>query len=171
MTLLVRYVLLLSALLFSATALSQDISGNYTLDVVQNPGAQDCVWSGNLNLAQSGGNPGSFSGSANVNIVSGPCPNIGGAVSGTINGTTLSIGVAVSGLGNATFTGNVVGGGNLSGTWSGLGVTGTWLALPIVAPPPAPVATAVPVLPLWGLLLLPLFIVGLAARMGFKRRV
>lgn len=165
---LFKSALLLTALLFSTAALSQDISGDYTLDVIQDPGFQDCVWSGNLALTQTGGNPGSFSGSASVSIVSGPCPDIAGSVSGTINGSALSIGVAVGGLGNATFTGSVAGPGSLSGTWSGLGVTGTWSAAEVAAPVPAPNATAVPVLPLWGLLLLPLILVGLVAKLGFR---
>ncbi len=162
-----RGVLLLGALLFSAAALSQDISGNYTLNVSQNPGAQDCVWSGDLALNQSGGNPGSFSGTADVSVTNGPCPDIDGAISGTINGTALSIGVAVGGLGNATFTGSVTGPGALSGTWSGLGITGTWSATAAAAPAPSE-ASPVPVMPAWALLLLAVLVCGLAARVGFR---
>ena len=56
------------ALLFSASTLGQDISGNYRLDVQQDPGASDCVWSGALQMTQTGGNPGTFNGTGSANV-------------------------------------------------------------------------------------------------------
>lgn len=131
----------------ATTSWAQDITGDYALTVSQDPGADDCVWEGNLNLVQSGGNPGTFTGAASVAIVSGPgpCSGFSGSVTGSITGSTLTIGVGISGLGTATFTGAVVGPDDLSGTWSGLGLTGTWSAARL------PASHAVPAAPLWAL--------------------
>ena len=145
-----------------STAFAQDISGNYTLDVQQDPGASDCVWRGSLTLVQSGGNPGSFTGDASVTVVSGPCLDFSGSVSGSINGSNLTIGVGVSGVGTATFTGMVTGPDNIAGTWSGLGLTGTWAAARAMA-------NSIPATPLWLLSILALTLPLIARR--FLQRV
>ncbi len=132
--------------LVAVPALSQDITGVYDLTVAQDPGADDCIWEGSLNLVQSGGNPGSFTGSAAVTLVSGGglCTDFAGTVSGSISGSTLTIGVGVSGLGTATFTGSVIGPEDIAGSWSGLGLTGTWSASRASA-------SAIPATPAWAL--------------------
>ena len=71
-------ILFLCALFSSATLYAQEVTGSYTLSISQNPGASDCVWAGDLDLIQSGGNPGTFTGTAAVTIVSGPCPGFSG---------------------------------------------------------------------------------------------
>lgn len=143
------YILLAVLSLFSATTYAQDVTGNYDLTVEQDPGADDCVWSGNLNLVQSGGNPGMFTGSASVTVVSGgiTCAPFSGNVTGTINGMVLTIGVGVGALGTVTFNGNVMG-NNVGGAWSGLGVTGTWNGVAAAA------SNAIPTAPIWALALM-----------------
>ena len=161
MTNLIRGLVIAFSVLASPLTLAQDISGNYTLDISQDPGADDCVWEGDLTLNQTGGNPGSFSGSAAVTVVSGPCFPFSGTVTGTINGTVLDIGVGVSGLGTAVFTGNVTGSGDLSGTWAGLGLTGVWSA---AREEEREGLAAVPTMTTWSLLALMLLMVGVALR-------
>tara|TARA_R110001592_G_scaffold357416_1_gene660564 strand:+ start:124248 stop:124760 length:513 start_codon:yes stop_codon:yes gene_type:complete len=160
-------ILFLCALFSSATLYAQEVTGSYTLSISQNPGASDCVWAGDLDLIQSGGNPGTFTGTAAVTIVSGPCPGFSGEVSGTISGSALEIGVAVSGLGNATFSGTVTGPNDLEGTWSGLGITGIWSAVRVASVPDS--VTAIPTLPQWALLLLIALIAGFALRYSSRR--
>ena len=154
------------AIFSSSAPYAQDVSGIYTLSVSQNPGADDCVWAGDLELVQSSGNPGPFSGTASLSPVSGPCPGFSGGITGTINGSALTIGVGVSGLGTATFSGSVTGPGSLGGTWSGLGLTGIWSAV-LAATPMG--AAAIPTLPQWALLLLIALIVGFAFRYSQRR--
>ena len=158
---IIRQLLIVCTFLGSASLYAQDVTGDYTLNVSQDPGASDCVWEGDLSLIQSGGNPGTFTGSASLSPVSGPCPGFSGTVSGTINGSALEIGVAVGGLGNATFSGTVVGPNDLAGTWSGLGFTGIWSAVRDVV---RNNATEVPTLTQWSLLLLVALVVGFALR-------
>lgn len=173
---LIRYSLLIFAALLSSSLQAQDITGDYILDIRQDPGAADCIWDGDLNIVQTGGNPGSFSGTADVTLVSGACIGFSGVLTGTINGSALTIGVGLSGLGTATFSGSVVNADRIAGTWAGLGLTGTWAAdrVPVVAPPTptpndnAPDPTAVPALPIGGLILLSLLIAGIGARFGGK---
>ncbi len=164
-------VVLLFAI-FSSTALfAQDISGDYSLSASGNPGA--CVWSGELSLTQSGGNPGTFVGTASANVVSGPCISFSGSVSGNINGSTLDFGVGVGGGGSVAFDGTVTG-GNLSGTWSGFNAAGTWSASPVAAPTPTPPtptptptpggSTPVPTMSTYALVLTTLGLLLLAAR-------
>lgn len=155
-------ILFLCTLFSSATLYAQEVTGSYTLSISQNPGANDCEWAGDLDLIQSGGNPGTFTGTAAVTVVSGPCVDFSGEVSGTISGSALEIGVAVSGLGNATFSGTVTGPNNLEGTWSGLGITGIWSAVRVAGVPEG--VTAVPTLPQWTLLLLIALIAGFTLR-------
>ena len=107
---------------------AQDISGSYTLDVAQDPGADDCVWAGTLTLNQSGGNPGTFTGTGDVDVTAGPCVDFTGTVTGSINGSALTIGVGTGGLGTVNFTGTVTSADSIGGSWSGLGLTGTWSA-------------------------------------------
>lgn len=155
--------------IFSSTALfAQDISGDYSLSASGNPGA--CVWSGELSLTQSGGNPGTFVGTASANVVSGPCISFSGSVSGNINGSTLDFGVGVGGGGSVAFDGTVTG-GNLSGTWSGFNAAGTWSASPVAAPTPTPTptptpggSTPVPTMSTYALVLTTLGLLLLAAR-------
>ena len=146
---IIRGAVLLFAI-FSSTALfAQDISGDYSLSASGNPGA--CVWSGELSLTQSGGNPGTFVGTASANVVSGPCISFSGSVSGNINGSTLDFGVGVGGGGTVAFDGTVTG-GNLSGTWSGFNAAGTWSASPVAGPAPGG-PSAIPTLSAYGLVL------------------
>ena len=151
--------------IFSSTALfAQDISGNYSLSASGNPGA--CVWSGQLSLTQSGGNPGTFVGTATADVVSGPCISFSGSVSGNINGSTLDFGVGVGGGGSVAFDGSVTG-GNLSGNWSGFNAAGTWSASPVAGPAPGG-PTAIPTLSAYGLVLT---ILGLLLVAGRRLRV
>ena len=147
--------------IFSSTALfAQDISGNYSLSASGNPGA--CVWSGQLSLTQSGGNPGTFVGTASADVVSGSCISFSGSVSGNINGSTLDFGVGVGGGGTVAFDGTVTG-GNLSGNWSGFNAAGTWSALPVAGPAPGG-SIAIPTMSVYGLVLTMLGLLLLAGR-------
>ncbi|MCR9106394.1 MAG: hypothetical protein NXI15_13945 [Gammaproteobacteria bacterium] len=177
---LFRSAMLVCMVMLSSALQAQDISGEFVLDVRQDPGAGDCIWNGDIDFVQSGGNPGTFTGAATLALVSGSgCTGFSGVVTGNINGSTLDIGVGISGLGTATFSGTVVNPDRLEGSWSGLGVSGTWSAdrVPVVLPPsPPPVdavnPTAVPALPLPGLVLLTLLVAGLGVRFSthFKRK-
>lgn len=55
-------------LLFAAGSWAQDVTGQYRLNVNQDPGFDDCVWAGTLQLKQTGGNPGSFTGPGEVSV-------------------------------------------------------------------------------------------------------
>ncbi|MEM6545606.1 MAG: hypothetical protein AAF680_11910, partial [Pseudomonadota bacterium] len=146
--------LLLTLLCFTSFAHGQDVSGSYSLTVAQDPGADDCIWAGTLTLVQAGGNPGTFSGVGDVELTSGGgfCTDFNGTVTGNISGTSLTIGVGTSGFGSIDFTGTVMGGGMIGGTWDGLGLTGTWSATEVSSAPAEPV----PALPVVFLALLSL---------------
>tara|TARA_R110001592_G_scaffold363398_1_gene687914 strand:- start:1840 stop:2367 length:528 start_codon:yes stop_codon:yes gene_type:complete len=157
---------LLFAVLLSTTLYAQDISGDYTLTANESPGGDNCAWSGELTLTQSGGNPGTFAGTGTANVVSGPCLNFSGSLSGNIDGSTLDFGVAVGGGGSVDFDGSLSG-ANLSGNWSGLGLAGTWSAIPVVVPPPPPppvATTAIPTMPIYALIFTTLGLLLVAAR-------
>lgn len=135
-------------LLFTTGSWAQDVTGRYRLDAAQDPGATDCVWTGTLQLTQSGGNPGTFSGPGSVRLVSGSgCVDFAGTATGTINGSTLDFGIGAGPLGTIIFNGTLAMDGSISGAWAGLGVTGTWSATPVSA-------SSIPVLPIPALLLL-----------------
>lgn len=134
--------------LFATGSWAQDVTGRYRLDASQDPGFGDCVWTGTLELVQTGGNPGSFSGPGAVTLVTGVgCVDFSGTANGTITGATLDFGIGAGALGTVVFNGSLAMDGVITGAWAGLGVTGTWSATPVSA-------TAVPVLPLPALILL-----------------
>lgn len=151
----------LALLAVALPSFGQDITGNYALTVTQDPGADDCIWQGNLNMIQNGGNPGMFSGSAAVTLVSGGgfCTDFSGSVTGNINGNALTIGVGIGGGATVTFTGMVTGPADIDGTWAGLGVTGTWAAT--LAPA---TASSIPATPFWALAGLSLMVLWLGRR-------
>jgi hypothetical protein len=157
---IIHGAVLLFAIFLSTALFAQDISGNYSLSASGNPGA--CVWSGQLSLTQSGGNPGTFVGTASANVVSGPCISFSGSVSGNISGSTLDFGVGVGGGGSVAFDGTVTG-GDLSGNWSGFGAAGTWSASPVAGPAPGG-STAIPTMSAYGLVLTMLGLLLLAGR-------
>lgn len=164
MKILLQSLLITFSVFSSAGVFAQDISGDYILDIRQDPGFDDCIWEGDLNIVQTGGNPGTFTGAATVTVVSGPCFDFSGTISGTINGSALDIGIGISGLGSATFVGSVVGPNDISGTWSGLGVTGVWSGTRLTVAP----VTAIPTLPVPALAILALLMAGIA--LPFSRR-
>jgi len=152
MKVFVRSAALLFAIFSSSALFAQDITGDYNLSASENPGGSNCTWSGTLSLTQPGGtNPGSFTGTGTANVVSGACLNFSGSVSGNISGSTLDFGVGVGGGGSIAFDGSVAA-GELSGSWSGLGLAGTWTASPVVVAAPSR-ATVVPTMSIYGLML------------------
>ena len=86
-----RRLLALALLFAPIDLLAQDVTGLYSLSATQNPGQNDCTWSGSLELNQTGGNPGSFTGSGAANLAIGgsPCADFQGTATGTINGSAL----------------------------------------------------------------------------------
>lgn len=151
-------------LLAPITVWAQDLTGFYRLDAVQDAGQNDCVWSGTLQLTQSGGNPGTFvgSGSALLAVGSAPCADFTGTATGNINGSTLDFGIGVGGLGTVVFNGSVAGDGSLSGSWAGFATfTGTWSATPVDSTP-------VPVLP-WPMLSVLLAVIGGIGALRIRR--
>ena len=159
---LIRSAVLLFAIFLSSALFAQDITGEYNLSASENPGGSNCTWAGQLTLTQSGGNPGTFVGTATANVVSGPCLNFSGSVSGNVDGSTLDFGVGVGGGGSISFGGSVVA-GNLSGNWTGLGQTGIWSASPVAAPAPGG-STVIPTMSTYGLILTILGLLLVAAR-------
>ena len=161
-----RRLLALALLFAPIDLLAQDVTGLYSLSATQNPGQNDCTWSGSLELNQTGGNPGSFTGSGAANLAIGgsPCADFQGTATGTINGSALDFGIGVGALGTVVFNGTVAADGSITGSWSGFTTfSGTWVATPLQSEP-------VPIFS-WPLLLLLLAMIGGFGAFRYKNQI